>query len=246
LTLVLIALPLLWLAWLVGLWANPVLAAWVPVCAAAVVGLGLSQLKVQDSSPIERLLRRLGWVFLWLALAEASWNLMFSGGVARLGDTVWSLLLYLMAAGVGSYANMGLFLYMRGLFGFSLGWLGFPLGVGVVFGVLSYPLGVAEVGYSSPDQLAVGLTAVLGMLGSFNVALALTLAFYTRGGSFCRWIGPGAVGFSLIVGSNLVYSGQGMAYTVGSLTDWLYLMGTSVFFVYLIWDERREIVLHPS
>lgn len=243
--LALTSLPLLWLVWLAGLWADLDLVAWVVPLAKIVVGIGLCGVEIQDSPPIQRFLRFFGLTFLLLALADSCWIVAFPRGQARLGDTLWILPIYLASAAVGTHAGLIFFAYMHRLFGFSSAWFWVPVGVGVGVGVLSYWFGVAQLAsYSPRDLLAFWLNIALGVISSFTTAILVGLAVSTWGGSFFRWITPAGLGFSLLVVANMVYSDQGETYTVGSLTDWLYLLGTSVFFVYLRWGVRAGRALN--
>ena len=233
----LVALCLIWALWLLGIWANIAAVGFLVSLGHVLVGVALSRIRVNDGLDIQRFLRWLGVSLVLLGVADACWNLVFPGGQANLGDTLWILLIFVGAAMVGAWASLDFYISLRGLFGYPRSWVWIPISVGLVVGVWSYWLGASELsGYSWGDLWAFWLNVILGVLGAFTAAIVVGMALSTWGGSFFRWTAPAGGGLFLLVISNMAYVDVGEAYAVGSLSDWLCLLGTSVFFVYFLWD----------
>jgi hypothetical protein len=235
-----------WGLWLVAVLSQPHLVGWAFIASDVMIGLGLLTLRIQDSNTIRLVLRQVGLGFCAVALADLWWTLAFPSGEAPLGDTLGVVLVYALSSVLTAAAAWLLYVYVRSLLGLSYAWLWTALGAGFAMAVCTFVVGSHSLHahqHTPLDFVVHCLNTTLAGVGAFASALFILMGRVTFGGSFSRWVIPASVGFSLILVGDILYSAQGEDYRFGSVADWSYMLGNSMFFLYFLQGLKGRLRL---
>lgn len=234
------ALLTVWGLWLYATAFNPNLVGWIYIATDLLIGAGLGLLRIQESISLERVLRLVGRGFLCYGLADTVWTVSFPDGSARLADTLHTTLFYAAAVILFARAGFTLFLYLRVLLGLSRVWLWMALGVGIGVGLTTFLTGAGDLTFW--DMVAHLLNTAMAASGAFATALFVLTTIATGGGSLSRWLLPASLGFALIFVGDVLYSKLGETYSFGSVADWCYILGNSMFFLYFVKTWRLKFL----
>ena len=238
-----------------GLWLYSVIAhshhlvGWTFIASDLMIGLGLLNLRVHDSDAIRRMMKQVGLGFLVVALADLWWTLAFPTGEAQLGDTLGTWVVYAVSGAFTCAAAWLVFVYVRSLLGLSNAWLWTALGIGLGVGIYNYSVGAHSFHdhtHTLSDFVALCLNTALAAVGAFSSTLFALMGIATRGGSVSRWLVPTSLGFSLILIGDVLYTALGDTYIFGSLADWCYIVGNSMFFLYFLRGLRSKMADPPG
>lgn len=232
-----------------GLWFYSVIAhthhlvGWTFIASDVMIGLGLLSLRVHHSNTMHRAIKQVGLGFLVVAVADLWWTLAFPTGEARLGDTLGTWVVYAISGAFYFAAAWMIYVCVRCLMGLSHAWLWTALGIGLGVGVCNYMVGAHGLynhAHTLQDVVAHCLNTALAAVGAFSLSLFALMGIAIRGGSLGRWIAPASLGFALILIGDILYSALGEDYVFGSLADWSYMLGNSIFFLYFVHRLRSK------
>lgn len=240
-----VGLVALWGCWLYAVLSSThYLVGWVFIGSDFIIGAGLLMLRVSESDTMQRVIKRIALSFLVVTVADLWWTLAFPTGAAKLEDTLASSMFYAISGMFLYAAAWLLYTYVRSLLGLSNVWLWTAFGIGAGVGVCNYLLGAGGLeAYTRLDFVAHCLNTALAAIGAFYMSLFALMGLVTRGGSICRWIVPVGLGFALILVGDLLYTVLGEHYFFGSIADWSYMAGNSMFFLYFVQGQWSRLGL---